>query len=76
MKSHITRMEEIEEALQPKKSVSDLVQEHTESIRESVEKLKVNSKAMSKQLKSVEHMVERLLKASNVADEDDDESVN
>ena len=72
--SHITRMEEIEAAIKPKKTVSDVVQEHTQAIRDSVDKLKFHSKDMGKQLKGIEKMVQKLLTASNLADDDDDDN--
>ena len=67
--SHITTMGEIEEAIKPQKSISE---QHTQSICESVEKLKTDVKTLGKQLQSIEHMMEKLLIASNVSDDDED----
>ena len=72
--SHITKMEEINAAVRPKKSVTDVVQEHTIAIHESVDKLKENAKDLNKKLKSIERMVQRILKASSVNELDDDDN--
>lgn len=70
--SHITTMDEIHEAVNPTKSVSDIVQEHTQSIRHSVDKLKTNFQDMNKQMKNLEQMMETLLKHSNLSNDTDD----
>lgn len=70
--SHITTMSEIESVVKPKKTMSDLVQEQTQSIRDSVEKLKKNSQCVGKQLRNMEKMMEKLLVASNIVEDEDD----
>ncbi|XP_066929827.1 transient receptor potential cation channel subfamily A member 1 homolog isoform X2 [Clytia hemisphaerica] len=73
--SHITKMDEINEALNPTKSIQEIVAEHTGSIRDSVDSLQKESKDTKKQIRNIEQMLERLLKHSNVNDNDDDEQI-
>ena len=53
-------------------SVSDVVQEHTQSIRVSVDQLNKDFKEMNKQIKNIEDMIEMLLKNSNLINDTDD----
>ena len=53
-------------------SVSDVVQEHTQSIRTSVVKLNKEFKEMNKQMKNTEEMLEMLLKNANLINDTDD----
>lgn len=53
-------------------SVSDVVQEHTQSIRTSVVKLNKEFKEMNKQMKNIEEMLEMLLKNANLINDTDD----
>ena len=53
-------------------SVSDVVQEHTQSIRTSVVKLNKEFKEMNKQMKNIEEMLEMLLKNATLKNDTDD----
>lgn len=53
-------------------TVTEIVAEHTGSIRDSVNQLKKESIETKKQIRNIEQMLERLLKHSGVKDEDDD----
>lgn len=71
--SHITTMDEIQQAVKPKKTVSTVVREQTNSIRESVNRMKTKSVGMQKQLKGIERMLQKIMKASNIPEDNDDD---
>ena len=59
--SHITRMEEIENAMEA--DVKDAAQSDNQQIRESVDDLKQQSQQLQQQLKNMEDMIRQLLRA-------------
>ena len=54
--------------------MQEIVAEHTGSIHDSVSKLQKESAETKKQIRNIEAMLERLLKHSQVSDDDDDEA--
>lgn len=54
--------------------MQQIVAEHTGSIHDSVDRLQKESLETKKQIRNIEAMLERLLKHSQVNDNDDDEA--
>lgn len=54
--------------------MQEIVAQHTGSIRDCVDRLQKESTETKKQIRNIESMLERLLKHSQVNDDDDDEA--
>ena len=61
LKSHITRMVEIDEALHPCVDAGEVVSEQTQAISESVVELNNSNNSMERQITSIQSMMHNLV---------------